>query len=167
MCDQQSLRSACAYAQSDQRLCKSLEYSMIVKLLTEYHLEYLSLTGGCRGSSEPTLVKMSNCWKSHAAAQMSRVQMYISKYKSEPKTASEYKKEIPQSHTTEPAKTDPRHREEEPPNTDCHKTPGRQLKPSNQLSLPHQDYCKTGRTKSTAFQNKKQIQNLHKQWDQQ
>ena len=37
-------------------------------LLTEHHLEFLSLKGGCRGSSESTLVKMSNCWKSHAAA---------------------------------------------------------------------------------------------------
>ena len=43
---------------------------MIVKLLTEHHLEPLSLTGGCRGSSESTLVKMSNCWKSHALAQI-------------------------------------------------------------------------------------------------
>ena len=41
---------------------------MIVKLLTEHHLEFLSLTGGCRGPSESTLVKMSNCWKSHALA---------------------------------------------------------------------------------------------------
>ena len=41
---------------------------MIVELLTEHHLEFLSLKGGCRGSSESTLVKMSNCWKSHAAA---------------------------------------------------------------------------------------------------
>ena len=41
---------------------------MIVKLLTEHHLEFLSLKGGCRGSSESTLVKMSNCWKSHAVA---------------------------------------------------------------------------------------------------
>ena len=41
---------------------------MIVKLQTEHHLEFLSLKGGCRGSSESTLVKMSNCWKSHAAA---------------------------------------------------------------------------------------------------
>ena len=41
---------------------------MIVKLLTERHLEFLSLKGGCRGSSESTLVKMSNCWKSHALA---------------------------------------------------------------------------------------------------
>ena len=37
---------------------------MIVKLLTEHHLEFLSLTGGCTGSSESTLVKMPNCWKS-------------------------------------------------------------------------------------------------------
>ena len=43
MCDQQSLRSACAYAQSDQSLCKALEYSMDVKLLTEFYLEFLSL----------------------------------------------------------------------------------------------------------------------------
>ena len=39
---------------------------MIVKLLTEYHLECLSVKGGCTGSSESTLVKMSNCWISHA-----------------------------------------------------------------------------------------------------
>ena len=38
---------------------------MIVKLLTEHHLEFLSLKGGCRGSSESTLVKMPHCWKSH------------------------------------------------------------------------------------------------------
>ena len=43
---------------------------MIVKLLTEHHLEFLSLKEGCRGSSESTLVKMSNCWKSHAAAHL-------------------------------------------------------------------------------------------------
>ena len=43
---------------------------MIVKLLTERHLEFLSLKGGCTGSSESTLVKMSNCWKSHALAQI-------------------------------------------------------------------------------------------------
>ena len=41
---------------------------MIVKLLTERHLEFLSLKGGCTGSSESTLVKMSNCWKSRAVA---------------------------------------------------------------------------------------------------
>ena len=43
---------------------------MIVKLLTEHHLEFLSLTGGCGGSSESTLVKMSNCWKSQSTAQL-------------------------------------------------------------------------------------------------
>ena len=43
---------------------------MIVKLLTEHHLEFLSLKGGCRGSSESTHVKMPHCWKSHALAHM-------------------------------------------------------------------------------------------------
>ena len=43
---------------------------MIDKLLSEHHLERLSLNGGCRGSSESTFVKMSNCWKSHALAQI-------------------------------------------------------------------------------------------------
>ena len=70
MCDEQMLRSACAYAQSDQSLCSSLEYSMGVKLLTEFLLEVLSLKEGCTGSSESTLFKMSNCWKSHATAQI-------------------------------------------------------------------------------------------------
>ena len=32
-----------AYAQSDQSLCYSLEYSMNVKLLTEHHWEFLKL----------------------------------------------------------------------------------------------------------------------------
>ena len=68
MCNQQSLRSACAYAQSDQSLCLSLEYSRSVKLLTEHHLEFLSLKGGCTGSSKSTLVKMTHCWKSHVKA---------------------------------------------------------------------------------------------------
>ena len=43
---------------------------MIVKLPTEHYLEFLSLKGGCRGLSESILVKMSNCWKSHAAAHL-------------------------------------------------------------------------------------------------
>ena len=46
--------------------------------------------------------------------------------------------------------TNPRHREEEPQNTNSHTTPGRQLKQStNQLSLSHQDDCKTRMTQST------------------
>ena len=68
MCDQQGLRSACAYAQSDQSLYLSLEYSMTVKLLGKHHLEIISLKGGCIGSSESTLVKIPHCWKSHVAA---------------------------------------------------------------------------------------------------
>ena len=43
---------------------------MIVKLLTEHILEFLSFKGGCTGSSESTLVKMTHCWKSHVTAQM-------------------------------------------------------------------------------------------------
>ena len=31
---------------------------MIVKLLTEHHLKFLSLRGNCRATSESTLVKM-------------------------------------------------------------------------------------------------------------
>ena len=46
---------------------------MIVKLLTEQHLEFLSLKGGCRDSSKSTLVKMSNCWKSHNTGQLYEV----------------------------------------------------------------------------------------------
>ena len=42
---------------------------MSVKLLTEHHLEILSLKGGRTASSESTLVKIPHCWKSHVAAQ--------------------------------------------------------------------------------------------------
>ena len=70
MCDQQSLRSAFVYAQSDQSRRKSLEYSVTVKLLTELHLMFLSLKGGCTDSAESTLVEMLHCWKSHAAAHL-------------------------------------------------------------------------------------------------
>ena len=75
MCDQQSLRSACTYGQSDQGLCwlleystSVLEYSTSVKLLTEHHLEFLCLKGGCTGLSASRLVKMPHCWTSHVTA---------------------------------------------------------------------------------------------------
>ena len=42
----------------------SYEYSLIVKLLTEHHLEFLSLT-----EAGPSL-QLSNCWTSHATAQI-------------------------------------------------------------------------------------------------
>ena len=43
---------------------------MSVKLLTEHHLEFLSLKGGCTDSSESTFVKMPHCWKSHVTAHL-------------------------------------------------------------------------------------------------
>ena len=73
MCDKQSLRSACAYAQSNQSLFLSLEYYMTLRLLTEKHIELLSLKGGFTGSSESTLAKMPHCWKSHVAARLYRI----------------------------------------------------------------------------------------------
>ena len=42
---------------------------MSVKLLTEHRLEFVSLKGGCTGSSESTLFKMPHCWKSYVTAQ--------------------------------------------------------------------------------------------------
>ena len=40
---------------------------MTVKLLTSQHLEFLSLKGGCTGSSESALVKILHCWKFNVA----------------------------------------------------------------------------------------------------
>ena len=44
---------------------------MNLKLLTEHHLEFLCLKGGCTGLSESANVKMSHCRKSHVMAHMS------------------------------------------------------------------------------------------------
>ena len=44
---------------------------MSVQLLTEHHLEFLSLKGGSTDSSdssESTLVNLPHCWKSHVTA---------------------------------------------------------------------------------------------------
>ena len=101
---------------------------MVVKLLTKHHAEFLHLKGGCRGSSESTLVKMPNCWKSHPLAHMcligfrsgySRMRMVkllaysralltvltawifeieLSKIT---RKSSEYDQELPQSHTAD------------------------------------------------------------------
>ena len=43
---------------------------MNVKLLTKHHLKFLSLKGGCTGSSECTLVEIPHSWKSYVAAHM-------------------------------------------------------------------------------------------------
>ena len=44
---------------------------MNIKLRTKHHLEFLSIKGGCTGSSESRLVKIPHCWKSHVVAQLS------------------------------------------------------------------------------------------------
>ena len=43
---------------------------MSLKQLTEHRLEFLSLKGGCTGSSESTLVYMPHCRKSHVATHL-------------------------------------------------------------------------------------------------
>ena len=58
MCNQQRPKPASTCSKSDQSLCKSLEYFMNIKLVTEHHLKFLCLTGGCTGLSESALVKM-------------------------------------------------------------------------------------------------------------
>ena len=50
---------------------------MTVKLLTEHHLEFLRLKGGCKGLSESTLVKMPYCWKSRVRAHISMMLIII------------------------------------------------------------------------------------------
>ena len=84
MCDQQILRSVCAYVQSDQSFCLSLEYPMSLRLLTEHHSAPLSLKGGCTGSSESTLVRMPHCWKTYVTAHITCIQLTVqltNKYK--------------------------------------------------------------------------------------
>ena len=75
MGDQQRLRPACAYAQSDQSLCLSLEYYMNIKLLNEYNVEFQSLKVGYAGSSGSIHIKMPHCWKYHVAAHLSFYRM--------------------------------------------------------------------------------------------
>ena len=41
---------------------------MNIKLLTEHHLEFLRLKGGCTGPSESIHVKMPHCWISRVMA---------------------------------------------------------------------------------------------------
>ena len=41
---------------------------MTVKLLTEHHLEFLSLKGGRTGSSDSNHAIMPHCWKSRVTA---------------------------------------------------------------------------------------------------
>ena len=66
VCDQRGLRSACVYAQFGQSLCLSLECSMTARLLSDRHLEFLSLRGGCAGSCGSAFVRVPHCRKSHS-----------------------------------------------------------------------------------------------------
>ena len=50
---------------------------MVVKLLTERHLDFLNLKGGCIGLSESTHVKMPHCWKSHVAAHIQVIYIQV------------------------------------------------------------------------------------------
>ena len=50
---------------------------MIVKLLTEHHLEFLSFKEGCRSSSESTHTKMPHCTKSHAKAKITAQRYFV------------------------------------------------------------------------------------------
>ena len=50
---------------------------MSVKLLTEHHLEFLSLIGGCSGSSESTLVKMPHCWNDISTLHLGRQLAFV------------------------------------------------------------------------------------------
>ena len=61
-------QTSLAYAQSDQSLCLSLEYSLTVQLPTKQNFEFLRLKVSYTGSSESTLDKIPHCWKSHVAA---------------------------------------------------------------------------------------------------
>ena len=82
--------------ESDQNLCLSLKYSMNNMLLTEPHLEFLSLKGGRTGSPESTHVKIPHCWTSHFMAQICLVadavyfsSLYRSSHSLDMKTGSE------------------------------------------------------------------------------
>ena len=56
---------------------KSLDCSTTVKLLSDQHLEFLSLKGGCIGLSKSIHVKMAHCWKSHVTAQIASVNVHM------------------------------------------------------------------------------------------
>ena len=51
---------------------------MTFRLLTEHHLEFLSLKGGYTGSSESTLVKIPHCWKSHVTEHITSSSIFYS-----------------------------------------------------------------------------------------
>ena len=66
-----------AHTHSLNRAFASRLSNLIVKLLTEHHLECLSLKGCGTGSSESTHVRMPYCWKSHTLAQLYPKNVYF------------------------------------------------------------------------------------------
>ena len=61
---------------TDQSVCLSLVYSMIFKLLNEHHLEFISLKGGCKGSSDSILMKGQVVGK-HMSRFIKDVDLYV------------------------------------------------------------------------------------------
>ena len=53
---------------------------MSVKLLTEHHSKFLSLKGGCTGSSESTPVKMPHCCGSNMCSQLHEFYSFLFNY---------------------------------------------------------------------------------------
>ena len=59
------------------RLAGSFEYFRTLRPLTEYHLEFLSLKGGCTGLFDSIHVKIQHGWKSHIATQIYHIKRNI------------------------------------------------------------------------------------------
>ena len=77
---QKALRRDCIYYMSHDMRFPTMWYvwpAKPLKLLTEHHLEFLSLKGGCTGQPESTLVKMPHCWKSHVTAHIEHKDLEI------------------------------------------------------------------------------------------
>ena len=68
MCDQPAHMSSLIRAFAS--LLNVLNTLWMLLLLTDNHLEFLSLKGGCTCSSKSTLVKMPHCWKSHVTGRV-------------------------------------------------------------------------------------------------
>ena len=60
------------YVRLIRAFASRLNISITVKLLTEHHLEFLSLKGDFTSPSKYTLVKMPHRWKSHIGAEIPR-----------------------------------------------------------------------------------------------
>ena len=73
VCNYSILLSYAIYILSISMGCDDINgIKCFIKHLTKHHLEFLSLKDICTGSSEPTLVIMTHCWKSHVVAQIKR-----------------------------------------------------------------------------------------------